>query len=90
MSTVTKDQRLALRLTGREKSTIERAALVSGDTLTEFSVAAITDRAEEVLSNQPRFEVGADAWAEFTAALEAPPAPVPELAELFARPSLFE
>ena len=57
MGTTAKDERLALRLTRSQRKALEAAATATGSTLTEFSVAAILARAEDVLGSRAVFEV---------------------------------
>ena len=90
MSITTKDERLAVRVTARQKQTIERAAAVLGRNVTEFSIQALTERAEEVLTDRHSFGVSQKAWDEFTACLDAPARPVVELVALLRRPSVFD
>lgn len=90
MSVTTKQDRLAVRVTSRQKDTIERAAAVLGRNVTEFSVETLTSRAEEVLAGQGVFDVSAEQWEAFVSALDAPPRSVPELAELLQGPSIFD
>ena len=89
-STPVKEERLAVRVTARQKQTIERAAAVLGRNVTEFSVQAITERAEEVLTDRHVFNLSQAQWDEFVAQLEEPARPVPELVALLHRPSLFD
>ena len=85
-----KSARLAMRMSPREKTTIERAAAAVGSTVTEFSVDALTARAEEVLSDRRVFAVSPAAWDEFQERLDAPARPVAELVALLRRPSVFD
>lgn len=85
-----KSDRLALRLSAAQKRMIERAAEVSGRTLTEFSVQAISDRAAEVLADSRQFELSEEQWNEFNRILDQPAREVPQLTELLRRPSIFD
>jgi uncharacterized protein (DUF1778 family) len=85
-----KNERLALRVTARQKRVIERAAAAVGRNVTDFSVQTITERAEDILTNQPIFPVSQEAWDDFMIHLEAPARPVEELVALLHRPSLFD
>ena len=87
---ITKDERLAVRVTARQKQTIERAAAVLGRNVTEFSIQALTERAEEVLTDRHAFGITQEAWDEFIARLDAPAQPVAELVALMRRPSVFD
>ncbi len=88
--TAMKEQRLAVRVTARQKQTIERAAAVLGRNVTEFSVQALIERAEEVLTDQRLFAVSQEAWDEFMARLDEPARPLAELVALLQRPSVFD
>lgn len=90
MSIPTKDERLAVRVTARQKQTIESAAAVLGRNVTEFSVQALTERAEEVLTDRHTFGVSQEAWEEFTARLDSPARSVEDLVALLRRPSVFD
>lgn len=85
-----KQERLAVRVTAQQKQTIERAAEAMGRNVTEFSVDALTERAEEVLADRAAFGVSAEVWEEFSARLDEPARPVAELVELLKRPSVFD
>ncbi|TFD70514.1 DUF1778 domain-containing protein [Cryobacterium fucosi] len=89
-SSAAKTERLAVRMSAREKSTIEHAAAALGRSISEFSVAALTERAEEVLSDRRVYSVSPAAWNEFQARLDAPARPVAELVALLRRPSVFD
>ena len=90
MRVTTKDERLAVRVTARQKQTIELAAAALGRNVTEFSIQALTERAEEVLTDRHTFGVTQEAWDQFLARLEAPARPVTELVALMRRPSVFD
>ncbi|MDR0960244.1 MAG: DUF1778 domain-containing protein [Propionibacteriaceae bacterium] len=92
MSTIatTRDHRLAVRLTAWQKNTIERAATLEGGTITDFVVHATLDHAHDVLAEQPVYYVDQAAWDEFNRILDEPPLPVPAIADLLARPTVFD
>ena len=90
MTLVIKQDRLAVRVTTRQKQTIERAAEVLGRNVTEFSVETLTSRAEEVLAGQSVFDVSPQEWSAFVSALDEPPRPVVEIVELLRRPAVFD
>lgn len=85
-----KEDRLAVRLTAAQKRAIERAAEASGRNVTEFSVAVLVERAEELLADRRDFEVDRAGWDAFLAELSEPAKPVRELVDLLRRPSVFE
>ena len=85
-----RDERLAVRLTAWQKRIIERAALVSGGSVTDFTVRAMVDKAQEVLADQPVFEVDQTAWDEFNRILAQPAAPAPGMQDLLGAPTVFD
>ena len=87
---VVKSGRLAVRVTARQKDTIERAAALLGRNVTDFSVQALTERAEEVLTDRRLFSVPEEAWGAFVAQLDAPVQSVPEVVALLRRPTVFD
>ena len=84
-----RDHRLAVRMTAHQKDTIERAAAVTGGSVTDFAIHAMVDRAQEVLSDRPVFEVDRQAWDEFNRILAQPPVPVPGMVDLLTQPTIF-
>ena len=86
---MTKDERLALRLTGNQKATITAAADSLGRSVTDFTVQTTLERAVEVLADQRVFHVPPDRLGEFERLMDAPVEPNPGLADLFATPSVF-
>ena len=89
MGTTAKDERLALRLTRSQRKALEAAATATGSTLTEFSVAAILARAEDVLGSRAVFEVDEQVWSEFVNALDQP-VTSDRFAALIARPPVWD
>lgn len=85
-----KGDRLAVRLTAAQKLVIERAAQVSGRSVTDFSVQVLTERAEEVLADRPVFELDEANWNAFVRRLDEPARPVEALVALLRRESVFE
>jgi uncharacterized protein (DUF1778 family) len=85
-----KSGRLAVRVTPRQKDTIERAAALLGRNVTDFSVQALTERAEEVLTDRRLFSVPESTWDAFVAQLDAPVQSVPEVVALLRRPTVFD
>ena len=90
MTTPTRDRRLAVRLTSWQKDTIDRAASVVGGSVTDFAVHAMIDRAQDILADQPVFEVDQETWAEFNRLLDKPPTPIPEMTALLTQPTVFD
>ncbi len=67
-----KGERLAVRMTTRQKHDIEWAEEVLGRNVTEFSVQALTERASEVLTDRHVFGVSQTQWGQFVGQLEQP------------------
>jgi uncharacterized protein (DUF1778 family) len=84
-----KNERLALRLTRPQRRLIERAAVVQGESLTEFSVSAAVDKAERVLVEQNEWMLDAADWDAFVSAIDHPGRVLPGLAELMRQPTVF-
>jgi uncharacterized protein (DUF1778 family) len=85
-----KAERVALRLAASDKAQLGRAAKLQGRSLSEFMLAASREAAEQVLNEQGRFTLSAEALRKFTAALDAPPRDIPALRRLLACPSVLE
>jgi uncharacterized protein (DUF1778 family) len=89
MGTMTRERRLALRLTADADDLIRSAAAIEGTTVTDFTTTAAVARARETLADQLRITLTPAAWDAFTAALDNP-APTPRLDRLRQEPSVFE
>ncbi|MFQ5785946.1 MAG: DUF1778 domain-containing protein [Alphaproteobacteria bacterium] len=70
-----KRERLAVRLSGAAKRTLERAAEVSGRSLSDFVVASALDAAHQTIEEHDRIRLAAEDRAVFLAALANPPEP---------------
>lgn len=79
-----KQARLAVRLTPEQDALIRDAAIVAGQSITDFVTAAAVTRAEDTLADRRVFRLGDIAWAEFTTILDQPTQRIPELVDLFA------
>ena len=75
MPKVLKDERLDLRLPAEAKETIEKAAIISGQSLTDFVVATTTERAREIIRQSDAITLSARDHARVMAALDDPPEP---------------
>ena len=78
-----KEGRLNVRATARQLNLLRQAAEAQGRSLSDFVLAAATERAEEVLVERRHFVASGQAWDSFMATLDAPPDPVPALVRLF-------
>lgn len=86
----TREERWAFRVPAQADRRVRQAADVSHRSLTAFVLDAAIVEADRVLTDQTQFALGRAAWEEFAEALEQPARSIPALAELFAKPSVFE
>ena len=89
MASTIKDNRLDLRLNNEQKRQIERAAAISGRSLTDFSVTVLVEESEQVIRREKDLAVSAEAWEAFNRLLERPAQPIEGLARLLNRPTVF-
>ena len=82
--------KLDIRLSPQAKQTLSAAARASHRSVSQFVLESALSRAEETLVERRRFELNAEQWAAFMAALDAPPRDVPRLRRLFQEPSAFD
>ena len=61
----TRDKRLEVRTSAEERALIDRAAAVAGTDLTTFVVTHVTEAAQRVLADRDRFDLSAEAAAEW-------------------------
>ena len=78
----TKTQRVDLRISAAAKQMIQAAAQAQDKTVSEFLIDSGLASAAETLADRRLFILAAARWAEFQAALDAPPAERPRLARL--------
>ena len=71
-SDTTRDERISIRASARERSMIEQAAVAAGKTMTAFLLDAGRSEAERTLADQRRFLLDSEQWEKFSAALERP------------------
>ena len=69
------DSRLNVRLKPDIKARIERAAVISGKTVTDFAIAALAEIANEVLDQDRETKLSENDSKIFLSMLENPPAP---------------
>ena len=87
---VTKDSRIAVRLSSDQGALIRHAAEVEGTTITDFTVAATVAHALDVLADRRVFAIDDAAWNEFLAVLDRPVVHKLRLERLLAEPSIFD
>ncbi len=80
-----RDERLHVRLTSTQRARVNQAAAAEGRTVTEFALAALAERAEQVLADRRLFGLDDAAWESFQGLLDRPVQAKPRLAELLTR-----
>jgi uncharacterized protein (DUF1778 family) len=90
MPTVTRTEKIDLRLTPSAKRVLQSAATAAQRSVSEFVLESALARAEETLPDRQRFGLDAERWTAFQAALDAPVRPNPRLKKLLQKPSVFE
>lgn len=88
--TARKEQRIQLRASTREVTTIARAAASEGMSVSAFILDSASERAQRTLADQRHFELNAKQWRAFTEALDRPPRSLPRLERLLREPSILE
>ncbi len=84
-----KDARLEFRVTAEQKQTIETAAALEGRTVTDFSAAALVERANEVVQRERQVRVDAERFDAFSKIMDRPARSIDGLRDLMARRSVF-
>jgi uncharacterized protein (DUF1778 family) len=69
---MSKDSRIAVRLTSEQDTLIRRAAEAERTDLTNFTVTAALAHARDVLADRRLFAVDDAAWTDFLALLDRP------------------
>ena len=85
-----KDHPFSMRLPDSDLAIIDRAASLRGRSRTEFVRDAAVRAAEETLMDNVVIRMSEAGFADFAAALDAPPRPVPEMVELLRRRSPWD
>jgi uncharacterized protein (DUF1778 family) len=86
----TRSEKLDLRLTREAKRTLRAAAAASHRSVSEFVLESALARADEALASRRTFRLNDAQWKAFTAALDAPPRPLPRLKRLLKEPGFFD
>ncbi len=81
-----KSDRLQLRISPDEKTLIEQAAAISGQTISEFVLANVRDAAFNKVVDRRLIELGEDDWTALNRRLEETPRVNEGLRRLLARP----
>lgn len=90
MPTITRTEKLDLRLTRSAKRALQSAATAARRSVSEFVLESALARAEETLPDRQRFGLDTERWQAFLAALDAPARPNSRLKKLLQTPSVFE
>jgi uncharacterized protein (DUF1778 family) len=86
----TRNEKLDLRLSTSAKRVLQTAASAAHRSVSEFVLESALAKAEETLPDRQHFGLNAEKWAEFQAALDAPPRALPRMSRLLNEPSVFE
>jgi uncharacterized protein (DUF1778 family) len=89
-ATAKRARTINLRIADDRRALIDRAAEAAGKDRTEFMLDAATREATMVLLDQRYFQLDRDAFAKFTAALDAAPADNPRLRQLLSKKGPWE
>jgi uncharacterized protein (DUF1778 family) len=86
----TRSEKLDLRLTPAAKQKLFAAAAAARRSVSDFVLESALARADETLADRDRFGLNAEQWAEFMAALDAPPRDRARMERLLNEPSIFD
>ena len=86
----TKEARIDLRTTKKQKAFIQRGADTRGQKLSDFVLSSAQEKAEIVLADQREFVLPAARWDAFIRALERPVKQHQRLTRLLTEPSILE
>jgi uncharacterized protein (DUF1778 family) len=89
-SPAARTEKLDLRLSPLAKQTLQSAALAARRSVSDFVLESALARAAETLPDRQRFQLNAEQWEAFQAALNAPPSAAPRLVRLLNEPSVFD
>lgn len=84
-----KSQRIDVRASADVKLLLQEAARVAHKNVSEFLLDAGIAAAHQALADRTRFELPAEQWQAFQAALDRPVAPKPKLKKLLSEPGLL-
>jgi uncharacterized protein (DUF1778 family) len=85
-----RNQAINIRASQRQRDLIDRAAHILGKSRSEFMIETASREAETVLLDHALFQLDDEAYDQFVALLDAPPAPSPELRRLLAHKAPWE
>ena len=67
-----KSENISCRISTEHKQMIERAARLSGFSMSDFIIHALVNAASETLSDESIIRLSADEWDRFTSSLKQP------------------
>lgn len=82
--------RLGLRTTPAQAALIQRAAEAARKSVTEFILASVCEKAEQILLDQRLFIVDEQAWQTFQDAIERPARVNAGMRKLISEPAIWE
>jgi uncharacterized protein (DUF1778 family) len=88
--TVTRSEKLDLRLTRADKRALKAAAAAARRSVSEFVLESALARADEALADRRVFALKGAQWEAFVAALDGPPRKVPRMGRLLKEPGFFD
>jgi uncharacterized protein (DUF1778 family) len=77
-------KRLDIRIEEQQKELIERAAAITGQTVSNFAISNLLEKAMEVIESYERIMLSNQARDKFLAALNRPAKELPELSKALA------
>jgi uncharacterized protein (DUF1778 family) len=86
----TKTERLNLRLTRAQDTTLRRAAEAKGVPVSDYVLGHAVQAAEADLADRRVFVVDEEAWALLQEALDRPPRPADALRRLVSEPTVLD
>ncbi len=89
-ATITRSEKLDLRLTSEAKRALQSAAAAAPRSVSEFVLESALARAAETLPDRTHFGLDAERWEAFLSALDTPPRPLPRLSRLLEEPGAFD
>ena len=84
-----KSARIAVRASTPVKQLLQEAARLAHKNVSEFLLDAGIIAANHTLASHTRFELSAEKWLEFQAALDRPVSAKPKLTKLLSEPGLL-
>ena len=85
----TKEERLHIRVSDRQKQLLSEAARARHVSTSQFVIQASLDAAGKVVADQTAITLSPEQWESFQQRLDEPPKSIPALRELFRRPEPF-